>query len=124
VPLAVAIAATESEQERGLMDVSTLPADQGELFVFRNYGGGGEVQVGFWMEDTPIPLSIAFIGVDETVHEVQDMQAETTDVHVPRLPYLYAVEANLGWFERHKIIPGSVVNLSPALAQLSAQASP
>jgi uncharacterized protein len=123
VPLAVDVAATESEQESGLMNVSDLPEDQGELFAFQNIAGGSEVGVGFWMEDTPIPLSIAFIGPDGYIHEIQDMQAETTNVHLPRSPYLYAVETNLGWFSRHSILPGDRVDLSQAASQLGAAVS-
>jgi uncharacterized protein len=120
VPLAVDVAATESEQESGLMNVSNLPEDQGELFAFQNIAGGSEVGVGFWMEDTPIPLSIAFIGADGDIHEIQEMAAETTNVHMPRAPYLYAVEANQGWFERHSILPGNRVDLSQAASQVAA----
>lgn len=119
VPLAVDVASTEAEQESGLMNITNLPPDQGELFAFQNLGRGGEVVIGFWMKDTPIPLSIAFIGADSEVHEIQDMQAETTNVHLPRAPYLYAVEANLNWFAQHSIIPGSSVDLSAATAQMS-----
>ncbi|HTE84364.1 MAG TPA: DUF192 domain-containing protein [Dehalococcoidia bacterium] len=124
VSLAVDIAATAADQERGLMEVSDLPPDQGELFAFQNLAGGSEVVVGFWMEDTLIPLSIAFIGANDEVHEIQDMQAESTNIHLPRAPYLYAVEANLGWFTRHEIIPGATVDLSPAVAQLGASTAP
>jgi uncharacterized membrane protein (UPF0127 family) len=118
VPLAVEVAATETQQETGLMNVTALPDDQGELFAFQNLAGGNEVGVGFWMEDTPIPLSIAFIGSDGAIHEIQDMQAETTNIHLPRSPYLYAVEANQGWFARHSILPGNHVDLSQAMSQL------
>lgn len=115
VPLSVDVASTESEQESGLMNVRDLPADEGELFAFQNLAGGGQVIVSFWMEDTPIPLSIAFIGADNEVQEIQDMQAETTNLHTPRAPYLYAVEANLNWFAEHNIIPGDSVDLSAAM---------
>jgi uncharacterized protein len=117
--LAVGVETTTQEQEQGLMNVSNLPPDQGDLFVFDNLAGGQEVRVGFWMEDTPIPLSIAFIGKDGTVHEIQDMQAETTDLHMPAQPFLYAVEANQGWFAENGITAGALVDLSPALATIT-----
>lgn len=101
------------------MNVSVLPPDQGDLFVFNNLGGGQEIRVGFWMKDTLIPLSIAFIGKNGLVNEVQDMQAETLDLHMPAQPFLYAVEANLGWFAKNGIVAGSPVDLSPALATLA-----
>lgn len=123
VPLGVDIAADDARQQRGLMEVENLPADQGELFIFDNLQGGAEIHVGFWMEDTPLPLSIAFIGKDETVHEIQDMAPETTTIHLPSQPYLYAVEANEGWFSDHGISAGSTVNLAPALTLIAGSAS-
>jgi uncharacterized membrane protein (UPF0127 family) len=116
VQLAVDIAADIPSQERGLMNVQHLPADQGELFDMANMNSGTEVQESFWMEDTLIPLSIAFVGRDATVHEIQDMAASTTDLHTPSQPYLYAVEANRGWFASHQIMAGSRVDLTSALA--------
>jgi uncharacterized membrane protein (UPF0127 family) len=124
IPFAVTVAANPQQWERGLMEVSPLPADQGELFDFIPLAGGNEVQVPFWMEDTPIPLSIAFIGRDGSVHEIQDMQAESTDFHIPRAPYLYAVETNLGWFAMHNINPGAPADLSAALLLAGQQTSP
>ena len=115
VPLAVDVATNSAEWQTGLMGISTLPPSQGELFDFANANGGQQVQLGFWMEDTPIPLSVAFVGIDGTLHEIQDMQPETTDVHIPAQPYLYAIEANQGWFSENGIQPGSYVNLSAAL---------
>ena len=124
VPLGVDVAADFATQERGLMNDATLPADQGELFVFNNISGGNEVQVGFWMKDTPIDLSIAFIGGDFVVRDILDMQAETLDIHIPPHPYLYAVEAHQGWFASHGITAGSRVDLSPALSQLPTAPGP
>jgi len=122
--LAVDIAADSSSQERGLMNVPSLPADQGELFDMANEAGGNEVQASFWMEDTLIPLSIAFIGKDETIHEIQDKTAGTTELHTPSQTYLYAVEANLGWFANHEVVAGSKVDLATALAVVGRSTRP
>jgi len=122
--LGVDIAADIATQERGLMNVQTLPADQGELFDMANVAAGNEVQESFWMEDTLIPLSIAFIGKDETVHEVQDMDAGSTALHTPSQPYLYAVEANLGWFANHQVVAGSKADLASALALVGRSTNP
>jgi uncharacterized membrane protein (UPF0127 family) len=116
VPLAVDVATNPAEWQTGLMGVTALPEDQGELFDFAAAAGGREVQFGFWMEDTPINLSVAFVGSNDVVEEIDDMQADTTDVHTPAQPYLYAIEANEGWFMNNDIQPGSPVNLSAALA--------
>jgi uncharacterized membrane protein (UPF0127 family) len=127
VPLYVDVAADDASEERGLMGVNPLPEDQGELFVFNNLAheiGVDQVHTSFWMKDTPIPLSIAFIGKDGTINEIQDMQAESLDLHTPSLPYLYAVEANQGWFARNAISSGDKANLAPALALLNSTPSP
>ncbi|MGI8554602.1 MAG: DUF192 domain-containing protein [Dehalococcoidia bacterium] len=123
VPLAVDIAANSERQETGLMNVAVLPREQGELFDMHNIAGGGEVRISFYMKDTLIPLSVAFIGADGTVRESQDMQPETLDLHTPAQPYLYAVEANQGWFDRHGILLGSHVDLSADEAQTQPQSS-
>lgn len=122
--LAVNVETTSQQQEQGLMNVSVLPPDQGDLFVFNNLGGGQEIRVGFWMKDTLIPLSIAFIGKNGMVNEIQDMQAETLDLHMPAQPFLYAVEANLGWFANNGIVAGSPVDLSPALGLVAPPPGP
>jgi uncharacterized protein len=124
VNMTVAIAATPQQQERGLMDVAALPEDRGELFDFTNVTGGRETLEAFWMCHTLIPLSVAFIGKDQTVHEIQDMRALTLDSHMPRAPYLYAVEANLGWFALHNVTAGSRVDLSAVLNPMSQTPGP
>jgi uncharacterized membrane protein (UPF0127 family) len=116
VPLVVDVATNSSEWQTGLMGVTNLPPDQGELFDFAAANAGREIQFGFWMEDTPTNLSVAFVGSNGQIHEIDDMQAETTDVHMPAQPYLYAIEANQGWFADNDILPGSQVDLSAALA--------
>src|SRR5487761_592432 len=107
--LGVEIEATEAARERGLMNVSKLPDDQGQIFIFQDMAPNQDILVSFWMKDTLIPLSIAFISADGHVQEIQDMQAETTDLHTPKQPYRYAVEANFGWYSRHSVIVGSSV---------------
>lgn len=116
VPLAVDIAANEARRETGLMNVDPLPADQGELFIFTDIAQGAPVRIGFYMKDTPVPLSVAFVGEDGTVQEIQDMQPETLDIHLPAEPYLYAIEANQGWFASNGIVTGSRADLARAVA--------
>jgi uncharacterized membrane protein (UPF0127 family) len=127
VPLYVDIAADDAREQEGLMGVNPLPEDEGELFVFANIAREmqtDQVHVSFWMKDTPIPLSVAFVGKDGTINEIQDMQAESLDLHTPALPYLYAVEANEGWFAGNAISSGDQANLAPALALLNGSVSP
>lgn len=116
VPLGVDIASDDARQASGLMNIAPLPDDQGELFDFASTANGAPVLISFWMKDTEIPLSIAFISKDGAVQEIQDMQAESLDLHTPQQPYLYAVEANQGWFAQNGIAVGSHADLAPALA--------
>jgi uncharacterized protein len=107
VDLLVEVADTAEERGKGLMSRETLPEDQGMLFVFEAEG-----QYGFWMKDTLIPLSIAFVEGEGKVIDIQDMQPRDETIHKPDEPYLYAVEANQGWFARNGIEPRSQVRLA------------
>ncbi len=106
VDLAVEIADTPEERQRGLMSRESLPPDQGMLFDF-----GGETQAGFWMKDTKVPLSIAFISAAGVLLDIQDMAPLTTNLHYPPGAYAYAVEANQGWFAGHGVAAGSRAEL-------------
>ena len=120
VDLHVEVADTAEERGKGLMARDNLPEDQGMLFVFEAEG-----QYGFWMKDTLIPLSIAFIEGEGVVIDIQDMQPRDETIHKPDEPYLYAVETNQGWFARNGIEPRAQVRLArttPTLIQTSTAA--
>jgi uncharacterized protein len=115
IPMPVWIAGDEALRQRGLMGRESMPSDAGMLFVFETPTIGG-----FWMKDTLIPLSIAFIDEDGQVLQILDMQPCTADpceiyTPDPGAPYLYALEANLGYFDDHGIGPGWSVDLENAL---------
>ena len=103
------MAAGPAERARGLMQRPTMAEDAGMLFVFPADTDGP-----FWMKDTLIPLSIAFIAADGTIVNVQDMQPQTTDLHAPGARYRYALEVNQGYFARAGVKTGDRVEL-PAL---------
>ena len=68
----------------------------------------------FWMRDTLIPLSIAWISADGTLLQTDDMQANTDTLHWLQRPpyhYRYAIEVNLGYYARHNIAVGDHVEL-------------
>jgi uncharacterized protein len=113
--LHVRVEATEPLREQGLMNITSLPDDEGDLFTWQDVSPNQDVYSPFWMKDTEIPLSIAFVSADGHIAEEQNMQAETEDYHIPRLPYRFAIEVNLGWFDRNGMPPGSQVNLPAAL---------
>ncbi len=104
--LTVEIAETPEARARGLMSRETLDADAGMLFVWPQDTGSG-----FWMKDTLIPLSVAFIDGSGKVVDIQDMQPLDETVHHSPAAYRYAVEANQGWFAAHGIESGDSATL-------------
>jgi uncharacterized membrane protein (UPF0127 family) len=103
----VEVAQSPEERSYGLMGRNHLGKDEGMLFIFET-----EDYHGFWMKDTLLPLSIAFIGKDGRIVWVTDMKPLTLDSHVPPRPILYALEMNKGWFSSHGVKVGDVVRFS------------
>jgi uncharacterized protein len=102
--LEVRIADDDEERRQGLMGVTSLGADEGMAFEFPTPTDGT-----FWMKDTLIPLSIAFIderGRIVTVLEMEPCTEEPCPTYASRAPYVLAVEANAGWFDRHGVGEG------------------
>lgn len=95
-------------QQRGLMQRERLCADCGMLFVF-----AAPARYGFWMKDTLLPLSIAFIGSDGRIINITEMKANTLDVHYPDHDARYTLEMNRGWFGAHGVKPGDRVEGLP-----------
>ncbi|MDQ3929471.1 MAG: DUF192 domain-containing protein [Chloroflexota bacterium] len=106
VSMTVEIADTEASRELGLMFRSSMPPDAGMLFDFN-----GDTQSAFWMQNTILPLSIAFIKADGTIVDVKDMQPLDITPVEASAPYRYALEANQGFFKAHNIAPGDMVTL-------------
>ena len=94
----VEIASTPQSREYGLMQRDQLCDDCGMLFVFEKAD-----KYSFWMKDTLIPLSIAFIAADGNIINIDEMLPNTTDSHNPKSNALYALEMNKGWFAREGI---------------------
>jgi uncharacterized membrane protein (UPF0127 family) len=84
----------------------SMPPDAGMIFDFQ-----GETTGGFWMQNTILPLSIAFIGQDGTIVSIADMQPLDTSTVEASGPYYYAIEANQGFYRAHNINPGDKVSL-------------
>lgn len=106
------VAATPQSRERGLMQRDQLCANCGMLFVFEKAG-----RYGFWMKDTPLPLSIAFIATGGAIINIAEMRPRTTEPHRANGNALYALEMHGGWFARNGIKPGDRVlgiNHAPA----------
>lgn len=96
------VADNERTREQGLMGRFNLPENHGMLFVFPD----ARVMT-FWMRDTAIPLSIAFVSRDGQVLNIADMVPRTETVHSSVGKGMYALEMRRGWFADHKIGPGS-----------------
>jgi uncharacterized protein len=109
VRLSVELARTSAQRSQGLMDRRSLPPRHGMLFLFP-----GRTHSGFWMKNTLIPLSIAFIGSDGRIQQLMDMEpcrADPCRVYVPRRPYVRALEVNRGAFRRWGVRVGDRVVL-------------
>lgn len=113
-PLTVEIADDEAERACGLSHRDSLAADHGMLFVFH-----GPVNQAFWMKDTRLPLSIAFLDARGRILDLQDMVPDDGQrLYAPGGAYHYALETNQGWFEAHGIRVGDRVLLDAAMPGL------
>jgi uncharacterized protein len=106
VEVQVEIADEEDEQKRGLMERTALAEDAGMLFVFP-----GERPLSFWMKDTLIPLSIAYIDGDGGIVDIQDMAPLDETSHPSAAPAQYALEVNQGFFEERGVQVGDEADL-------------
>jgi uncharacterized membrane protein (UPF0127 family) len=102
------LADTPKAREVGLMNRTSMPTNSGMLFIFEQKAG-----YCFWMNNTKIPLSIAFIADDGKIVNIEEMQAETTSNHCPKVAVRYALEMNRQWFSERVIIPGTVIQGLP-----------
>jgi uncharacterized membrane protein (UPF0127 family) len=102
----VEVADTPNKRIKGLMDRESLEENTGMLFVFdetRSYP--------FWMKDTRIPLSIAFISEEGIILEIFEMVPDNTSiVYIPRVSFRFALEMNQGWFLKNGIKIGDSVH--------------
>lgn len=99
------VAATDRNRQLGLMNRRAMPPQRGMLFVFDH-----DNMHCMWMRNTLIPLSVAFMGADGTILNIEDMQPQTENNHCARRPARYALEMNLGWFAQRGIAPGMKLN--------------
>jgi uncharacterized membrane protein (UPF0127 family) len=104
----VEVARTGKEQERGLMFRERMGKDEGMLFVYER-----EERLSFWMKNTRLPLSIAFIDKGGKIVDIQDMEPFSLDTHTSAYPARYALEMNRGWFAREGIKVGDLVIIPP-----------
>jgi uncharacterized protein len=102
------VARTPDERSTGLMFRPSLGANDGMLFVFEQPG-----QQCFWMKNTLIPLSVAFVADDGAIVNIEHMKPQTLDSHCSAKEVRYVLEMNEGWFARRGIKPGAKLTGAP-----------
>ena len=80
----------------------TMGTNEGMLFIFDE-----PRQQCFWMKNTLLPLSVAFIDDDGSVVNIDDMKPQTLDSHCSTKPVRFVLEMNVGWFDKRGIKAGS-----------------
>ena len=113
--LVIELAATPTARICGLSQRSELPPDRGMLFIFPDSRPRS-----FWMKDTYIPLSLAYLDDSGRILSIQDMTPLQVDKHyLSEQPASYALEVNRGWFDRNGIEVGDIVEISlPLVLQI------
>lgn len=96
------VASTPEQRAIGLMFRSDMPANEGMLFVFEEPAGQC-----FWMKNTLLPLTAAFVADDGTIVNLADMKPQTLDSHCSEKPVRYVLEMNQGWFAKRGLKAGS-----------------
>ena len=112
------IADEPSERQMGLMARTALEADAGMLFVYPDTR-----ERGFWMKNTLLPLSIAYLDDDGTIVRIADMRPLCEELVSSHLPARYALEAHRGWFGAHGVRIGDRVTRADGVP-LPSQAVP
>ena len=102
------VARTPDERSTGLMFRQSMPASDGMLFVFDQ-----PATQCFWMKNTYVPLSTAFLADDGSIVNIADMQPQALDSHCSTKPVRYVLEMNQGWFAKRGIKPGARLTGAP-----------
>ena len=95
------IANTPQQRQIGLMFRKDMPTHEGMLFIFEE-----PQKQCFWMKNTLLPLTAAFVDDDGGIVNLVDMQPQSTDSHCSEKPVRYVLEMNQGWFAKKKIGKG------------------
>ncbi|MEG0921565.1 MAG: DUF192 domain-containing protein [Comamonas sp.] len=106
------VAQTPRQREVGLMYRKEMPTNEGMLFIFDQ-----PATQCFWMKNTVLPLTTAFVADDGTIVNLADMQPMTETSHCSRKPVRYVLEMNQGWFKQKGIAEGTQLRGRPFTAQ-------
>jgi uncharacterized membrane protein (UPF0127 family) len=102
------LARTPDQRSIGLMFRPSMPANEGMLFAFEQ-----PVQQCFWMKNTLLPLSAAFVADDGSIVNIEDMKPQTLDSHCSAKPVRFVLEMNQGWFAKRGLKAGSKLQGAP-----------
>jgi uncharacterized membrane protein (UPF0127 family) len=114
--LTVEVALDEPHRNRGLMHRKKLGPDEGMLFAYPN-----EDTLYFWMKETYVPLSVAFIRADGWIIQIEDMEPLDLVSHRSRMKGRYALEMPKGWFARNGIKEGDTVKIPEEIAKAAVE---
>jgi uncharacterized membrane protein (UPF0127 family) len=107
IPISVEIARTDQERSQGLMNRKSLADGKGMLFIFEK-----DQILSFWMKNTLIPLSIAFISSEGKILEIHDMEpGDMKALHSSRSAR-YALETPQSWFSRTGVAAGDILQVA------------
>ena len=96
------VASSSEQRQIGLMFRKDMPQHEGMIFVFDQ-----PTKQCFWMKNTPLPLTAAFLADDGTIVNLADMKPQALDAHCSDKPVRYVLEMNQGWFAKKGIKAGS-----------------
>lgn len=102
------VAATPQQRAVGLMFRKEMPLNEGMLFVFEQAS-----EQCFWMKNTLLPLTAAFVADDGTIINLADMQPQSLASHCSSKPVRFVLEMNQGWFDKRGLKAGSRLNGPP-----------
>ena len=102
------VASTPQQRSVGLMWRQEMPANEGMLFVFER----PETQC-FWMKNTLLPLTAAFVDDDGKIVNLADMKPQTTDSHCSQKPVRFVLEMHQGWFAKRGLQAGTQLRGKP-----------
>ena len=106
------VARTPEQRAIGLMHRKEMPQHEGMLFVFEQ-----PATQCFWMKNTPLPLTAAFVADDGSIVNLADMKPLVEDSHCSAKPVRYVLEMNQGWFARRGIKAGARLGGAPFLSK-------
>ena len=95
------LALTPDQRQIGLMHRKSMPQHEGMLFIFEQ-----PTKQCFWMKNTLIPLTAAFVADDGSIVNLVDMKPQSLDGHCSEKPVRYVLEMNQGWFAKKGIKAG------------------